>query len=108
MPRVPPVTRTTAISGEPSRVGHPEPDQRLAFLHPFAVGGQPADDLAGEGRADLGDPDPADEFADVDRRDGPGSEPPSVPGSRPVPGACRDDSGLKMPLDGLTTTRSDM
>ena len=69
MPRVPPVTRTTAISGRrPSaRVGHPEPDERLAFLDPFAVGRHPTDDLSGEGRPHLGDPDAADELADLDR-----------------------------------------
>ena len=103
MPRVPPVTSTTAISaasgtrsqtsGWPSWTRSPSAaSQRITS--------------PGERRAHLGDADAPDEVAHLDGEDASGPSP--VPGSRPVPGACSDDSGLKMPLEGLTTTRSDM
>ena len=67
IPRVPPVTRTTAISRRDR--GRAEPDEGLTLLDPLPVCGQPADDLSVEGRSHLRDADPPDKVADVhDRR----------------------------------------
>ncbi len=52
MPRLPPVTSTTAIRSGPVRDAYP--DQGLAVLHAFTRRGQPADDLARKRRADVG------------------------------------------------------
>ena len=83
MPRFPPVTRTTAIS---ACVRDAQPDQRLTLLDPLAVDGQPTDDLAGEGCPHLGDPDPADQVADLDSSSWVAVGPPSVPGQQPGAG----------------------
>ena len=103
MPRVPPVTRTTAISGASGTRSHASgwpscTRSPSAASQPITCPANGVRTSETPTRPISSPTSTADEW----------SEPTSVPGSSPVPGACRDDSGLKMPLDGLTTTRSDM